>query len=79
MVTGDQVDTGASVLSLRCQDNKFVSVSDGSEVSVESATCSRKQEPRLVRDAQVCSDVGADGRVTGTVTVSHIHTYGALF
>ena len=33
--------------------------------SVEDATCSRKQEPRLVRNPDTCSTVGADGRKDG--------------
>ena len=35
------------------------------DFSVEEATCSRKQEPRLVRTPQTCSTVGADGRKDG--------------
>ena len=31
-------------------------------VEVETTTCSRKQEPRLVREQEECSAVGADGR-----------------
>ena len=48
------------------------------DFSVEEATCSRKQEPRLVRTPQTCSTVGADGRKDGEekkfirISVGHI-------
>merc|ERR1719322_2157249 len=63
VVDGDGVDTGASKLSLKCSEGQFLNLQTLTPVSVETATCSRKQEARLVRDNQVCSDVGADGRL----------------
>ena len=65
VVDGSGTDTGASKLGLVCQDGKFVSVKDQAAFSVEEATCSRKQEPRLVRNQNGCSAVGADGRKDG--------------
>ena len=65
VVDGSGADTGSSKLGLVCQDGKFVSVKDQAAFSVEEATCSRKQEPRLVRNPQSCSAVGADGRKDG--------------
>ena len=62
---GAGTDTGASKLGLICQDGEFVSVKDQAAFSVEDATCSRRQEPRLVRNPEVCSAVGADGRKDG--------------
>ena len=58
----DGNDTGASKLTLECQGGQFVAVEDGRPVLVEATTCSRKQEPRLVREQEECSAVGADGR-----------------
>lgn len=65
MVDGAGTNTGASKLDLVCQDGQFVSVKDQEAFSVEEATCSRKQEPRLVRNTETCSAVGADGRKDG--------------
>lgn len=62
---GAGTDTGSSKFGLICQDGNFVSVKDQSVFSVEDATCSRRQEPRLVRNPETCSAVGADGRKEG--------------
>ena len=35
--------------------------------TVEDASCSRKQEPRLTRVSEECSKVGADGRTDGII------------
>ena len=37
--------------------------------TVEDASCSRKQEPRLTRVSEECSKVGADGRTDGIINV----------
>ena len=36
-------------------------------MSVEGASCSRRQEPRLIRTEEKCSEVGADGRTDGLI------------
>ena len=38
---------------------------------MSAASCSRKQEPRLVRSEELCSDVGADGRTTGSTVFTN--------
>ena len=49
------VSTGLLFTALQCSHLKAT-------VKVEATTCSRKQEPRLVREQEECSAVGADGR-----------------
>ena len=39
-------------------------------MEVAAASCSRRQEPRLLRSEEQCSDTGADGRTTGGQTVT---------
>jgi len=49
-------------LQLTCSDGDFYS--GETKVTVESATCNRRQEPRLVKSQEPCSPVGADGRTS---------------
>ena len=58
-------DSEQSRLSLVCSGGEFVEVGGQGSVSVAGASCSRKQEPRLLRSSELCSEVGADGRTTG--------------
>ena len=47
-------------VSLTCKDGEFLASSE--KVSVEKATCSKKQEPEIKRKQEQCSPVGSDGR-----------------
>ena len=86
------VDTGESKVALTCVGgvfkrllfevmpiillHLFISIYLQTTVSVESASCNRKQEPLLMRRAEQCSPVGADGRDDGGVVC--LQTYIAL-
>merc|ERR1712106_999847 len=56
------VDTGESKVALTCVGGVFKRLLFKTTVSVESASCNKKQEPLLMRRAEHCSPVGADGR-----------------
>eukprot|EP00088_Acartia_fossae_P004726 TRINITY_DN12039_c0_g1_i1.p1 TRINITY_DN12039_c0_g1~~TRINITY_DN12039_c0_g1_i1.p1 ORF type:complete len:466 (+),score=83.33 TRINITY_DN12039_c0_g1_i1:41-1438(+) len=53
----------ASSVELTCKDGDFVTA-DNKKVSVEKATCSRRQEPRLLKTQEECSSIGGDGRTS---------------
>jgi len=48
-------------LTLKCLDEAFVTDTN-MQVSVQTISCNRKQEPRLIKTQETCSPVGADGR-----------------
>lgn len=42
------------------------------KVSVEAASCNKKQEPVILRSSSICSRVGADGRNTSTQALTQV-------
>jgi len=61
-VTLGGVDTGDSKVPLTCLGGVFKRLLFETTVSVEAASCNKKQEPLLLRRKEQCSPVGADGR-----------------
>merc|ERR1719158_1289441 len=61
-VTLGGVDTGDSNVPLTCLGGVFKRLLFETTVSVEAASCNKKQEPLLLRRKEQCSPVGADGR-----------------
>lgn len=51
-----------SSVTLTCSGGKFTVTGTSEQFSVESATCNKKQEPRLVRSQEQCAPIGTDGR-----------------
>merc|ERR1712080_301777 len=58
----DSVRESSVILS--CSKGKFRVKGTKEQIKVESASCNRKQEPRLSLVKEQCSPVGADGRIT---------------
>jgi len=56
------VSTGESKVALTCIGGVFKRLLFETTVSVEAASCNKKQEPLLMRRQEACSPVGADGR-----------------
>lgn len=50
--------------SLTCSDGAFFTL-ENNKVIVESVTCNRRQEPRLIKTQESCASIGSDGRTTG--------------
>eukprot|EP00090_Calanus_glacialis_P045179 TRINITY_DN8232_c0_g1_i1.p1 TRINITY_DN8232_c0_g1~~TRINITY_DN8232_c0_g1_i1.p1 ORF type:complete len:472 (-),score=119.75 TRINITY_DN8232_c0_g1_i1:256-1671(-) len=65
-------DTGDSMVSLSCIGGVFKRLLFETTVSVEAASCNKKQEPLLVRREEVCSPVGADGREDGLSELTRV-------
>merc|ERR1719348_2928091 len=55
-------DTGDSRVQLTCLGGVFKRLLYETTVSVEAASCNKKQEPLLMRRKEQCSHIGADGR-----------------
>jgi len=51
-----------SSVPLKCWRGSFRLKGSSEKINVEEASCSRKQEPRLIRSQEKCSRVGSDGR-----------------
>lgn len=49
--------------SLTCTNGAFLTP-DNKQVDVESVSCNRRQEPRLLKTQEECSSIGADGRTS---------------
>ena len=89
-VTLGGVDTGDSKVQLTClggvfkrllfevriQQQPLLGMTNTlkTTVSVEAASCNKKQEPLLMRKKEQCSPIGADGRDDGRVEEYIIHT-----
>ena len=63
-------------VALTCTGGHFLMTIPNSKrtkrIQVEKATCSRKQEPRLVRSQEQCSPVGTDGRAGDLETLVRV-------
>merc|ERR1719334_447605 len=59
-------------IELSCNKKKFVKLGETRGFNVERASCSQKQEPRLVRTQKECAPLGSDGRTKGLDSLVHV-------